>query len=81
MCDIWVKRKVPFICLREYYGYISKEMRGIFVRKCGGGGISAIGIICILVGLFVILICIPTWVWLALVGLAIIVIGIFCMRR
>ncbi len=42
---------------------------------------SIIGIVLIALGVLLILICVPYWAWLALVGAALIVLGILMLRK
>lgn len=47
----------------------------------GGKAASIIGILLIAVGVLLIILCVPLWAWLAIVGAALILVGLLLVRR
>jgi|GEM_PF-1508781 len=57
------------------------ERQGIIVAGfCGGNAARIISLLLILLGVIIVICCVPVWMWLTLLGIALIVFGIVLVR-
>jgi len=57
------------------------ERQGIIVASfCGGNAGKIISLLLILLGVIIVICCVPVWMWLTLLGIALIVFGVVLVR-
>mgnify|MGYP001064510744 CR=1 FL=1 len=51
------------------------------IAKYPSGGWPIIGIVLIVAGVILIILCVPLWAWLSLIGAALMIVGLLLLRK